>query len=534
MTDAYAWWQRGVIYQVYPRSFQDSDGDGVGDLPGITSRLGYLRWLGVDAVWISPFYPSPMKDFGYDITDHTDVHPMFGDLGDFDVLVGEAHQRNIKVIVDFVPNHTSNEHPWFLRSRASRDDRKREWYIWRDPAPDGGAPNNWLSVFGGSAWTFDEATGQYYYHAYLGEQPDLNWRNPEVQGAMLGVLRFWLERGVDGFRVDALRQLVKDDRFRDNPPNPDYLPGGSPYDALVPVYSTDRPEVHEAIRRMRRELGEYGDDRLLIGELYLPVERLVRYYGEGSSGVQLPMNLHLISTPWDAEKVGSLIDTYEASLPTSSWPTWVLGNHDRSRIASRVGPAQARVAAMLLLTLRGTPTLYYGDEIGMRDARIPPELVQDPYERNVPGIGVGRDPARTPMQWRYEANAGFTTGEPWLPVGEDHAEVNVETHKRNPRSMLALHRRLLALRRAEPALALGSYAPVEAADNLLAYAREKHGRRYLIALNLGSQPQTLGAAGRVVLSTFLDREDEAVGETLYLRGDEGLILETARRPGSRS
>jgi alpha-glucosidase len=534
VTDAYAWWQRGVIYQVYPRSFQDSDGDGVGDLRGITSRLDYLRWLGVDAIWISPFYPSPMKDFGYDITDHTNVHPMFGDLEDFDALVGEAHHRNIRVIVDYVPNHTSNEHPWFLHSRSSKDDPKRSWYIWRDPAPDGGVPNNWLSVFGGSAWTFDEATHQYYYHAYLEEQPDLNWRNPEVREAMLDVLRFWLERSVDGFRVDALRQLVKDDRFRDNPPNPDYLPGGSPYDALLPVYSTDRPEVHEAIRGMRRVLGEYGEDRVLIGELYLPIERLVRYYGEGGSGVQLPMNFHLISTPWDAEKVGNLIDTYEASLPKSGWPTWVLGNHDRSRIASRVGPAQARVAAMLLLTLRGTPTLYYGDEIGMRDARIPPELVQDPYERNVPGIGVGRDPARTPMQWSQEKNAGFTIGEPWLPVGEDHAEVNVETYKRNPHSMLTLHRRLLALRRAEPALALGSYAQVEATENLLAYARESGGRRYLIALNLGSQPQTLGAAGRVVLSTFLDREGEAIGETLYLRGDEGLILETVGRLGRRS
>jgi alpha-glucosidase len=290
---------------------------------------------------------------------------------------------------------------------------------------------------------------------------------------------------------------------------------------------------------MRRVLEEYGDERVLIGELYLPIERLVRYYGEGGSGIQLPMNLHLISTPWDAEKVGSLIDAYETSLPASGWPTWVLGNHDRSRIASRVGRAQARVAAMLLLTLRGTPTLYYGDEIGMRDVRIPPELVQDPYERNVPAIGVGRDPERTPMRWTNEENAGFTTGEPWLPVGEDHHEVNVETHKRNPRSMLALHRRLLALRRAEPALALGSYAPVEAADNLLAYAREKGCRRFLIALNLGSQPQTLaahtlGGAGRVVLNTSLDRENETVGETLYLRGDEGLILETVGSPGRRS
>ncbi len=530
MTDAHAWWQRGVVYQVYPRSFQDSDGDGVGDLPGITSRLDYLRWLGVDAVWISPFYPSPMNDFGYDITDHADVHPMFGDLGDFDALVGEAHRRGIRLIVDYVPNHTSSEHPWFVRSRSSREGPKRGWYIWRDPAPDGGPPNNWVSVFGGPAWTFDEATGQYYYHAYLEDQPDLNWRNPEVREAMLGVLRFWLERGVDGFRVDALRQLIKDERYRDNPPNPDHRAGGSPYDALLPAYSTDRPEVHEAIREMRRVLEEYGDDRVLIGELYLPIERLVRYYGEGGSGVQLPMNLHLISTPWDAESVGSLIDTYEGALPASGWPTWVLGNHDRSRIASRVGRAQARVAAMLLLTLRGTPTLYYGDELGMRDVEIPSELVQDPYERNVPGIGVGRDPARTPMRWSCEEKAGFTTGEPWLPLGEGHAEVNVETHKKTPRSMLALHHRLLALRRAESAFALGSYAPVEAAGDLLAYSREKDGRRYLIALNLGSRSQTIEATGRVVLSTFLDREDEAVGETLNLRGDEGLILETGRHP----
>ncbi len=529
MSGPHAWWKRGVIYQVYPRSFQDSNGDGVGDLPGITSRLDYLQWLGVDAVWISPFYPSPMKDFGYDIADHTDVHPMFGTLSDFDALVGEAHHRNINVIVDYVPNHTSQEHPWFVESRSSRENPKRDWYIWRDPSADGGPPNNWLSVFGGSAWTFDEPTRQYYYHAYLGEQPDLNWRNPQVREAMFGVLRFWLERGVDGFRIDALRQLIKDERFRDNPPNPNYLPGGPPYDTLLPIYSTDRPEIHEAIRGMRRVLGEYGDDRVLIGELYLPIERLVRYYGEGGSGVQLPMNFHLISTPWNAEKVGGLIEAYEASLPTSGWPTWVLGNHDRSRIASRVGRAQARVAAMLLLTLRGTPTIYYGDEIGMRDVRVPPEFVQDPYERNVPGIGVGRDPERTPMQWSPEKNAGFTTGEPWLPVGEDYGEVNVENYRRNPRSMLALHRRLLALRHADPALALGSYAPVEAAENLLAYAREKDSRRLLIALNLGSQPQTLGAAGRVVLSTFLDRENEPFGETLELRGDEGVIVETGSR-----
>ncbi len=537
-SNGHLWWQRGVVYQVYPRSFKDASGDGIGDLQGITSRLDYLRWLGVDAVWISPFYPSPMADFGYDITDHRGVHPRFGTLEDFDGLVAEAHRLGLRIILDYVPNHTSDEHPWFLESRSSRDDPKRDWYIWRDPASDGGPPNNWISVFGGPAWTFDAATGQYYYHAYLREQPDLNWRNPEVRVAMYDVLRFWLERGVDGFRVDALRQLVKDARFRDNPPNPDRRPASPPYDALLPVYSTDRPEVHEAVREMRLVLDEGAPpgERVLIGELYLPIERLVRYYGEGGSGVQLPMNLHLISTPWEAARLGDLIDAYEAALPQDGWPTWVLGNHDRSRIASRVGPAQARVAAMLLLTLRGTPTLYYGDELGMRDVPVPPEQVQDPYEKNVPGIGVGRDPVRTPMRWSGEDNAGFTSGSPWLPVGEESAEVNVEAQKRAPRSMLTLYRRLLSLRRSEPALTGGTYAPVKAADDLLAYAREKDERRFLVALNLGPGPRTLGDSGlgrggRVVLSTFLDREGEAVGETLDLRGDEGLIAETTTLPG---
>ena len=525
------WWQRGVVYQIYPRSFQDASGDGVGDLRGILSRLAYLEWLGVDAIWISPFYPSPMADFGYDVSDYTDVDPLFGSLSDFDALVAEAHRRRLKVILDYVPNHTSDEHPWFVESRSSRNNPKRDWYLWRDPAPDGGPPNNWLSVFGGGAWEWDAATQQYHYHAYLREQPDLNWRNPEVREAMLGVLRFWLERGVDGFRVDALRQLVKDDDLRDNPPNPNERGARSPYDALLPVYSTDRPEVHEAVREMRGVLEEYGA-RLLIGELYLPIDRLVTYYGENNSGVHLPFNFHLISTPWDAREISALIDTYEAALPQGGWPTWVLGNHDRSRIASRVGAAQARVGAMLLLTLRGTPTLYYGDEIGMHDVEIPPERVQDPFEKNVPGKGLGRDPARTPMQWDASPNAGFCPPdtEPWLPVANDYRAHNVAAERTDKRSMLALYRRLLALRRAEPALAVGSYEPVEASGDLLVYLRERDGRRFLIVLNLGHDPVTFASEGpeirgRLVLSTHLDRDGEKVDDTLELRGEEGMILE---------
>jgi alpha-glucosidase len=518
------WWQRGVIYQVYPRSFMDSDGDGVGDLPGIASRLDYLQWLGVDAVWVSPIYPSPMKDFGYDVADYTGVHPLFGTLGDFDALLREAHGRGLKVILDFVPNHSSDQHEWFRQSRSSRDDPRRDWYIWRDPAPDGGPPNNWLSCFGGSAWEFDEHTGQYYYHAFLPEQPDLNWRNPRVVDAMLDVLRFWLDRGVDGFRVDVIWHLIKDDEFRDNPRNPEWREGMDPFQSLVPEQTTDRPEVHEVIARMRRLFDEY-DERVLIGEIYLPVERLVKYYGEELMGAHLPFNFQLVQAKWDARHIARMVAEYEAALPEGGWPNWVLGNHDQHRIASRVGPGQARVAAMLLLTLRGTPTLYYGDEIGMRDVPIPPERVQDPFEKNVPGMGLGRDPERTPMQWSAAPNAGFTTGEPWLPLAEDFREVNVEAARNDPHSILALYHQLLQLRRAEPALETGPYTPVDAEGDVLAYLRGG----FLVALNLGPRPHLFhcppeARGASILLSTHLDRRGETVAGDVHLRGDEGIIL----------
>lgn len=444
----YLWWQRGIIYEVYPRSFMDSNGDGVGDLIGLISRLDYLRWLGVDAVWIAPIYPSPMKDFGYDVADYTAIHPLFGTPADFDRLISEAHARDLKVILDFVPNHSSDQHPWFVESRSSRDNPKRNWYIWRDPGAGGGPPNNWLSGFGGNAWEYDAHTEQYYYHAFLREQPDLNWRNPEVVEAMLNVLRFWLEHGVDGFRVDVLWHLITDDQFRDNPPNSNWRKGMDPYQKLIPLHSTDQSEVHEVIARMRRLVNQY-QDRVLIGEIYLPVERLVQYYGADLGGVHIPFNFQLLLAKWQARDIARIIGEYEAALPQYGWPNWVLGNHDRSRIASRVGPAQARVAAMLLLTLRGTPTLYYGDEIGMHDVAIPLEKVQDPFEKNVPGRGLGRDPQRTPMQWNAAKNAGFTTGEPWLPIAEDYEKVNVEAERNDPASMLTLYGHLIKIRRGE-------------------------------------------------------------------------------------
>jgi alpha-glucosidase len=520
------WWQRGIIYQIYPRSFQDGDGDGVGDLPGIKRRLDYVAGLGVDAIWLSPIYPSPMADFGYDVADYRDVHPLFGTLADFDELLAAAHARGLKVMLDWVPNHTSDRHPWFQASRSSRDDAQRDWYLWRDPAPDGGPPNNWLSVFGGSAWEFDEVTGQYYYHAFLKEQPDLNWRNPDVQTAMFNTLRFWLDRGVDGFRVDVMWHMIKDDQFRDNPPNPDPDPA-NPYSAVLPVFSTDRPEVHDVVRKMRGVFDEY-DERVIVGEIYLPVEQLVGYYGADGLGCHLPFNFQLVTAPWDARGIAAYVANYESLLPAGAWPNWVLGNHDRPRIASRVGLAQARVAAILLLTLRGTPTMYYGDEIGMHDVPIPPARVQDPLARRIPVRG--RDPERTPMQWDAGPNAGFTTGEPWLPIAGDFATVNVAVERDDPESMLSLYRRLIALRRAEPAFEIGSYEGIPCQGDLLAYVRAHRGRRFLVALNLGTAEATLTAGdfrrrGRVRLGTHPDRDGEQVDGAIRLRGDEGLVIE---------
>ena len=519
------WWKRGTVYQVYPRSFQDTDGDGVGDLPGITARLDYLAWLGVDAVWISPVYPSPMADFGYDVAEYCGIDPLFGTLGDFDVLVAEAHRRKLKVILDFVPNHSSIAHPWFTESRSARENPKRDWYIWRDPGPDGGPPNNWLSNFGGPAWTRDPASGQYYYHAFLAEQPDLNWRNPAVRAAMHDALRFWLERGVDGFRVDVIWHLMKDAGFRDNPENPGYAPGTPEINRFTQVYSADRPEVFDVIAGLRAVLRPYGE-RVLIGEIYLPVERLVAYYGPDLTGADLPFNFQLIQTPWRADAVADLVANYEAALPDGGWPNWVLGNHDQPRIAARVGQAQARIAAMLLLTLRGTPTLYYGDEIGIGPVAVPPERAQDPWEHNEPGHG--RDPERTPMQWDDGPNAGFSATEPWLPLSADWDTRNVEGQRSDPASMLTLHRRLLALRRDHDALCVGGYSGVSPGiEDVFAYERFSGAATLRVLLNFGSATHAIPlpeGTWTVLLSTRAGRAGETAPGVIALGPDEGVIL----------
>ena len=490
------WWRAAVIYQIYPRSWGDTDGDGVGDLRGIERHLDHLVSLGVDAVWISPFYPSPMADFGYDVADYTGVDPLFGTMDDFDSLLAAAHGRGLKLILDFVPNHSSDAHPWFVDARSSRGSPKRDWYLWRDAAPDGGPPNNWQSSSGGPAWQWDEGTGQYYLHKFLPEQPDLNWRNPAVREAMLDAMRFWFERGVDGFRLDVVYHCIKDAAFRDDPANPDFDPATDPpFDAVVPVHSTDQPEVMELVVEPMRRLADAMGRRLLVGEIYLSHEKLARYYGTEGSGVQLPFNFALVFADWTAPALRDLILSYEATLPPGGWPNWVLGNHDQSRIATRIGPARARLAAILLLAgLRGTPTLYYGDEIGMEDVAIPPDRVRDPWEINMPGLGEGRDPCRTPMRWTDAPGAAFCDPdvEAWLPIGEG---ASVAAQDGDPGSMLALHRALLRLRRAHPALATGGYAVVEARGDVLVIVRAGAGARVAVAVNLGDAEARLSVPG---------------------------------------
>jgi alpha-glucosidase len=532
-----AWWKKGIVYQIYPRSFQDSNGDGIGDLPGIRRRLDYLADLGVDAIWISPFYPSPMADFGYDVADYCEVDPRFGSLADFDALLAGVHARGMKLIVDFVPNHTSSSHPWFLESRASRDNPKRSWYLWRDPAPGGGPPNNWLSNFGGPAWTFDPASGQYYCHLFLKEQPDLNWRDPAVRAAMLEAMRFWLRRGVDGFRLDVIYHVVKDALFRDNPRNPAFVEGTDPVQRLLPVHSADRPEAMEIVAEMRRTVDAFSDAdsaRILVAETYLPIERLAAYYGRDATGklrgAHLPFNFHLIGTPWNAAAIDRLVREYEAALPEGAAPNWVLGNHDRSRIASRVGAPSARLAAVLLLTLRGTPTLYYGDELGLEDAAVSREDVQDPFEKNLPGLGLGRDPVRTPMPWSDAPNAGFTTGRPWLRLHDDWRTRNVGAQAADAGSMLQFYRRLIALRRQRPALQEGAWLPLGVAGETLAYARVHAGEKIVVLLNFADRDaeapnQLLEGVARVLLSTLPDRDGE-ITRAPRLRPFEGLILDT--------
>jgi alpha-glucosidase len=538
----YAWWREGVLYQIYPRSFQDSNGDGIGDLPGITDRLDHLNGrpdsLGIDGIWISPFYPSPMADFGYDVADYCGIDPAFGTLADFDALVAAAHGRGIRVIVDLVPNHTSDQHPWFSESRSSRSNPKRDWYVWADAKADGSPPNNWRSSFVRRqvpAWTFDRRTDQYYLHSFLPEQPDLNWWNPDVRRAFDGILRFWLDRGVDGFRIDVAHRMARDPELRDNP---DFgIDPGEPLTTWLddmPPRDEDWPEVHQILRGFREVLDEY-EARMAIGEVWiLDPRRMVQYYGQGDDELDLAFNFAFLRASWSARAFHEQVELFEGLLPAAAWPDYTLSNHDNPRAISRYAPegdlvrgrGRARVAALMLLTLRGTPFLYQGEEIGMADGPIPPDRIVDV---------AGRDPQRTPMQWDNSRNGGFTTGDPWLPVNPESASVNVASQRGDADSMLELYRALIRIRRASPALRRGSYQSVPGVpDDVFAYIRELGAERWLVALNFSDETRQVDLSNavresaelRLCRSTDPSRStaDPLLKRMIDLQPDEGLLI----------
>jgi alpha-glucosidase len=520
------WWEGAVLYQIYPRSFADADGDGIGDLAGILTRLDHLRGtdasLGVDAIWLSPIYPSPLADFGYDVSDYTGVAAEFGTLADLDRLIAACHDRGLRVLMDLVPCHTSVEHPWFVDARPSRASARRDWYIWADPAPSGGTPSNWESVFGGSAWEWDAGTEQYYLHTFYAEQPDLNWRNPAVAEAMAEVMRFWFRRGIDGFRVDAIFAAIKDALLRDNPPDrrPSPIPGMGRDAGQDPLWSMNRPEVHDVIRHLRLVAGEFPD-RVLVGEAYLPVEELAGYLGHGADDeFDLAFDFELLLSPWEHQHLVLAIERAEALHPPGTWPTFAIGNHDQSRPASRWGPERTRAAAFLLLTLRGVAVLYAGEELGMVDGD-PTILPDPPFDR------AGRDGARTPMQWT--PSGGFTTGTPWLPL-VDPATRNVADQVDDPASVLSLYRRLIAARREVPALGRGTHRSVfGVAPDVLAWVRELDGERVLVLLNVGDERRScalgrFAGEGSVVIGTDHRRSGRVPLDGLALGPLEGLAL----------
>ena len=529
-----AWWQRGVIYQIYPWSFADASGDGVGDLRGIRDHVDYLAWLGVDAVWLSPIFPSPGVDLGYDVSDYRDVDPRFGSLRDLDDLVAALHAVDVRLILDLVPNHTSDRHPWFEQSRRDRTNPRHDWYVWRDPRPDGAAPNNWESYFGGSAWTFLDPPGRWYLHSFDPGQPDLNWDNPGVRDAIRDVMRFWLDRGVDGFRIDVIWLLGKDPELRDNPPNQGWREGLPDYLRLRRAYSEDGPRAHDHAQFLRSVVDEYPD-RVMIGEVVLPPERAVAYYGTDLLEAHLPHNfaltevrpgdaLDLVVADWTAEGIRAIVEHYEAVMPEGAWPNWLLGDHDFPRVASRLGPERARVAQMLLLTLRGTPTCYYGDELGLVDA--PPGTrgaVTDPQATT--GEERDRLVARTPMPWTTGPNGGFSAVEPWYPIASDDQALTVERQRADPGSLLHLFRALIRLRRERPALAVGAYRSLLAPEDVLSFERWHPDVAVHVHLNLGPSPRQIDlAGGRVVLSTA---GPTAPAPKVTLGGYEGVVVDVS-------
>lgn len=518
------WHDVNGIYQIYPRSFKDANGDGIGDLAGLIEKLDYIKGgkdsLGIDAIWVSPFYTSPMADFGYDISNYRDVDPIFGTLDDFKNLLQKAHERGIKVMIDYVPNHTSDQHAWFQEAKSSKDNEKRDWYIWHDPARDGSPPNNWLSVFGGSAWEYDALTGQYYLHSFLAKQPDLNWDNPKVRKAMTEVLDFWLSLGVDGIRADAVRWLSKDTLFfADNPLNPRYKEGDDPYHQQLQLRNRYGDSLDKYLHEIAATVAKYSD-RIILFEDYIDDRfnrdaQYVNFYSIYPK-VAAPFNFEGMDTPYNAKAFRSFIDNFQELLGKELRPFYCFSNHDEPRLASRVGQKQARLIGLLQLTLPGIPVVYYGDELGMHDVPIPPEEVQDPFGRKT--YKLGRDPSRTPMQWSSEENAGFSASRPWLPVAADSRQTNVKSELKDPFSSLTMYQTLLELRRSK-ALHLGDYVEwAGSTDDVFGYSRKKGSETLLVLLNMSD--------------ATVECRDDVSGGVLYSThpsvewiADEGIVLE---------
>ena len=520
-----------MLYQLYPRSFADSNGDGIGDIPGVISRLDYLEWLGVDAIWMNPVGPSPNRDYGYDVADYCDVHPDFGGLKDLDELINEAHQRGIRIVLDIVPNHSSAEHPWFIESRASVTTDKRDWYVWADAAPDGGVPNNWVDHQGKPAWEWDAATRQFYLHNFLPSQPDLNWWNDEVRSEFDRILRFWFDRGVDGFRIDVTQGIIKDAELRDNPltddtDHPDVRRRGQRY-----VFNFNRPERHDILRRWRGVAAGYDPEKLLYGETYVyDIEEAARFYGDDDE-CHLGLNIPFFLADFAAADLRRVVEATEASLPAFAWPCWTMSNHDHSRFPTRwcgENDSLSRCALTILLTLRGTPILYYGDEMAMPDSHIPPGHERD--EMAEPGVRESRDPARTPLHWDKGVGAGFTTSDtpPWLPFGRVDA-CNVADQRRDPRSVLNFTRDLIAFRRTSPDLRGGEYMTLPSPDGVWAWRR---GTSTTIAVNLGTAAAHVATGGGVVaIGTDRDRDGQVAPESMELGAAEAVVI--VKRPPDR-
>ncbi len=530
------WWKKAVIYQIYPRSFQDSDHDGVGDLEGIISRLEYLQDLGIDAIWLSPVNPSPMVDFGYDVSDYQDIDPLFGSLEIMDTLIAKAHTCGIKVIMDLVLNHSSDQHAWFLESRSGRDNPYRDWYIWADPGKGGKEPNNWVSLFGGKAWEYDKQTGQYYYHMFCPQQPDLNWRNPKVEEAVLNIFRFWMGRGVDGFRLDVFNEYFKDALLRDNPVT---RPGLRSFDRQNHLYDADQPEMEQLVQRIRAVSDEYPD-QYLVGETFLSSpEKAGKYTGNGK--LHAAFNFDLLNCSWDAGCIGKALECGEKISGEDGWPTLVLNNHDNRRSASRYRDhdrdERNKAAAVLLLTARGTPFLYYGEEIGMRNVSIPYSKIQDPPGKRYFPFFPTRDGCRSPMQWDDTPFAGFSDAEPWLPVHPGYPARNVRQAEGSAGSLLQVYKRLLKLRKTHMALQVGDFTLLDnKRRDILCYSRTWEGQLYVILINFSHRSREVEEyrseskeEWKVLFSSLTPESECNLELPLVLRANEAVILQRKLR-----